>query len=182
MPNKMKYFSNNLEVNSKCLILGRGHMRYGVTDTDTNKELISEWEDLVNASCEKAIENWEDIEYPVTVDGGQTITRPFAKWCKTIASNLTLDKFRERRILQRIGKEVSDLMPTEESNAEEAVLLKEYERLLFTLPKEKSYIFIMHAEMGIEFKDISYIVAKPYRTCVRHYREVEKIVKENFNG
>lgn len=183
----MKKLSKNSQEFGKCLKLGEKYFMYGIQDTDQKHLLKGEWGDMVQDCCVKAVAFQPFLDYPPTLDEGDTITKPFQKWCRVTGANHTLDRLRHYNIVRVLvddmaDDEMSQYCLTDIDPSMDSLLMEEYERVLLSVDRDKRDVFIMHIENGMSLTDITLLTDQSYRTTKRYYEEVKNIVKEAFNG
>lgn len=105
--------------------------------------------------------------------------KPLA-WIFTIARHVALDKKRRRPPVQSLSDTVEAVDLSAVERADHRLLL---DSLLNHLSEEDRQILILHAAIGLTFREVAAVVGKPLNTVLSRYRRalnrLQSIVKED---
>ena len=105
--------------------------------------------------------------------------KPLA-WIFTIARHVALDKKRRRPPVQSLSDAVEAVDLSAVERADHRLLL---DSLLNHLSEEDRQILILHAAIGLTFREVATVVGKPLNTVLSRYRRalnrLQSIVKED---
>ncbi len=114
----------------------------------------------------------------------------FLPWVMRIARNLCIDHFRKTKrrpaITNAEGYDIFDVLPFEETNAEEKIIQKEtiskVRRLIDLLPKEQREVVVLRHYADMSFKEIAQITDVSINTALGRMRyaliNMRKFVEE----
>ena len=105
--------------------------------------------------------------------------KPLA-WIFTIARHVALDKRRRQPLVQPLTDTAEEVDLTAVERADHRLLLQS---LLNHLSEEDRQILILHAAVGLTFREIATVVGRPLNTVLSRYRRalnrLQSIVKED---